>query len=42
MYRRSRNPNGRKGMGKGRVSKIGESPYKRSQEEMSFKPRTIV
>ena len=29
-------------LGKGRISKIGESPYKRSQEEMSFKPRTIV
>lgn len=29
-------------LGKGRVSKIGESPYKRSLDQMSFKPRTII
>ena len=29
-------------LGKGRVSKIGESPYKRSFDEMTFKPRTII
>jgi arsenite oxidase large subunit len=29
-------------LGKGRISKTGESPYKRSFEEMSFKPRTIM
>ena len=29
-------------LGKGRISKIGESPYKNSFEEMTFKPRTII
>ncbi|MBI2818855.1 MAG: molybdopterin-dependent oxidoreductase, partial [Acidobacteria bacterium] len=29
-------------LGKGRLSKIGESPYKTSFEKMTFKPRTIV
>ncbi len=29
-------------LGKGRVSKIGESPYKNSFKAMSFKSRTII
>ncbi len=29
-------------LGKGRASKIGESPYKHSLDQMSFKPRTII
>ncbi len=29
-------------LGKGRVRKTGESPYKHSFDEMSFKPRTII
>ena len=29
-------------LGKGRVRKIGESPYKSSLENMSFLPRTII
>ncbi|MDA2934118.1 arsenate reductase (azurin) large subunit [Acidobacteria bacterium AH-259-D05] len=29
-------------LGKGRVRKIGESPYKKAFNQMSFKPRTII
>jgi arsenite oxidase large subunit len=29
-------------LGKGRIRKIGESPYKRSFTAMSFAPRTVV
>lgn len=29
-------------LGKGKISKIGESPFKNSFDEMSFKPRTII
>ncbi len=29
-------------LGKGRISKIGESPFKRTFDEMTFKPRTII
>lgn len=29
-------------LGKGRVKKVGESPYKNSLEKMSFLPRTII
>ena len=29
-------------LGKGKLRKTGESPYKRSLERMSFKPRTII
>jgi arsenite oxidase large subunit len=29
-------------LGKGRVSKIGESPYKNEFKTMSFAPRTVV
>ncbi|MCH7590460.1 molybdopterin-dependent oxidoreductase, partial [PVC group bacterium] len=29
-------------LGKGRIRKIGESPYKKSLQEMTFKPRTVM
>ena len=29
-------------LGKGRITKIGESPYKRSLTSMSFAPRTVM
>jgi len=29
-------------LGKAQIEKIGESPYKKSLEEMTFKPRTIT
>ncbi|MDA0840264.1 MAG: hypothetical protein O2857_21045 [Planctomycetota bacterium] len=29
-------------LGKGKIAKIGESPYKKDLSRMTFKPRTIV
>ena len=29
-------------LGKAQVQRIGESPFKRSFEEMTFKPRTVM